>query len=106
MIKDAIANNARSRSPTTTAPPKYLCSRKPCANIPSRHGIPSPLRRGLGVVDVNVHYHSLLGLESPKQVLGHLSEMPTIRPGDENTFSGYFVCPASPILLFASRADC
>jgi hypothetical protein len=41
-------------------------------------------------------YHSLLGLASPKQVLGHLSEMPTIRPGDESAFSGYFVSPASP----------
>ena len=48
------------------------------------------------VANDNVLYHSLLGLASPKQVLGHLSEMPTIRPGDENAFSGYFVCPASP----------
>ena len=25
-----------------------------------------------------------------------LLEMPIIRPGDENAFSGYFVCPAFP----------
>jgi hypothetical protein len=55
-------------------------------------------------------YHSLLGLAGPKQVLGHLSEMPTIRPRDENAFSGYFVCPASPVphlhIAVCARAHC
>jgi hypothetical protein len=57
---------------------------------------PTLVHRSGRFVNDNVLYHSLLGLASPKQVLGHLSEMPTIRPGDENAFSGYFVCPASP----------
>jgi len=45
-------------SEATTAS-KNPCSRKRCARVPSRHGIRSPLRRGFGIVDVNVLYHPL-----------------------------------------------
>jgi hypothetical protein len=31
-----------------------------------------PVKKGLGVVDVNVLYHSLLGMASPEQALGSL----------------------------------
>jgi hypothetical protein len=81
-IKDVIANFARDRDlPSFSSYNRFQNTRilgKLCANESRRHGIRSPLRRGLGIVDVNVLYHSLCELPSPQQVWGHLSEMATI----------------------------
>jgi len=41
-----------------------------------------PLTGGLGIVDGNVHYHSLLGLATRKKILGPFFVMATIRSGD------------------------
>ena len=68
MIKDAIANFARDGNlPNFSSHNSFQNVRNlgnSAANEPRRHGIRSPLRRGIGIVDVNVLYHSLSGLAS------------------------------------------
>jgi len=76
MIKDASANFARDRNlPSFSAHNRLQNIRnlRSSARM-SRFGTEfDPLKKGLGIVDVNVLYHSLLGLASPQQVLGLLA---------------------------------
>jgi hypothetical protein len=60
---DAIANFGEIAVPPELfqpqPPPKYPWSRKLCTIEPCRHGIRSPKKGALGIVDVNVLYHAL-----------------------------------------------
>jgi hypothetical protein len=58
MIKDAIGNNPRWRSPSTAAFPKCLFAEAPARTRAKFF----PLNTGRGIVDVNVLYHSAPGL--------------------------------------------
>jgi hypothetical protein len=90
----------RSRGITGDIPDQNSASGKCGASSPlwwQRGDGPIFVLRPSTLGNANILYHSILGLASPKQILGHLSEMPTIRPGDEIAFCGYFICPASPV---------
>ena len=71
MIKDAIANIARCRTRLKAQPSlKVSRSRQLCGYEPCSRGIPSPLRRGSGVVDVNVLVIHYLGGKAAWAVCG------------------------------------
>jgi len=60
-IENVAANIARSQTLKLLKPqpsPEARCRRKLCAKEPCRHRIPSPFRRGPGVFDASVLYHS------------------------------------------------
>ena|ERR1700723_4023710 len=85
MIKDAIANIARDRNlpsfPATTASKISVISEalSECA-ASARNSI--SFKKGLGTVDVNVLYHSLFELASPRRVLGALGRQAGSTPSE------------------------